>query len=83
MQVMGWTASRRRPDGETAMHAPETMKPGTTVQFTQPSETEVGFRFEVLEDRDTRVLVRALTTFDGWSIAPTFVYLKSDLTVTR
>lgn len=32
-----------------------------------------------LENRDDRVLVRAVELFDDWYIKPTSVYLKSDL----
>jgi hypothetical protein len=55
------------------------MKTGDKVRFIEPDEDEVGIIFEVLEDRDDRVLVRALEMFDDWYLKPTSVYLKSDL----
>lgn len=57
------------------------MKPGDRVRFIEPSEDEKGVVFEVLEDRDDRVLVRALELFDDWVIKPTAVYKKHDLEV--
>lgn len=56
------------------------MKKGDKVKFKEPTEEEEkDIVFEVLEDRDTRVLVRAMNLFDNWEIKPTSVYLKSDL----
>lgn len=55
------------------------MKKGDKVKFKQPTEEEKDIVFEVLEDRDTRVLVRAICLFDNWKIKPTSAYLKSDL----
>jgi aminoglycoside/choline kinase family phosphotransferase len=55
------------------------MKPGDKVRFIEPEEDEEGVVFEVLEDRDDRVLVRALELFEDWYLKPTSVYLKSDL----
>lgn len=57
------------------------MKPGDKVRFIEPTEDEVGVIFEVLEDRDDRVLVRAVKLFDDWVIKPTAAYQKSDLEV--
>jgi hypothetical protein len=54
------------------------MKPGDKVRFIEPGDDE-DVIFEVLEDRDERVLVRALELFDDWELKPTSVYLKSDL----
>jgi len=39
----------------------------------------MGVVFEILENRDDRVLVMAAELFDDWAIRPTHVYLKSDL----
>lgn len=55
------------------------MKPGDKVKFKDPTEEEKGVVFEVLEDRDNRVLVTPLKLFDKWKIKPTSVYLKEDL----
>ena len=55
------------------------MKQGDNVKFKDPTEEEKELVFEVLEDRDSRVLVRALKLFDDWEIKPTSVYLKKDL----
>lgn len=55
------------------------MKPGDKVRFIKPDEDEMGVVFEILEDRDDRVLVMAAELFDDWAIRPTHVYLKSDL----
>jgi hypothetical protein len=57
------------------------MKEGDKVRFIEPEEDEKGVVFEVLEDRDDRVLVRAIELFDDWVIKPTAVYQKSDLEV--
>lgn len=55
------------------------MKPGDKVRFIEPNEDEVGVVFEILEDRDDRVLVRAVELFDDWVIKPTAAYQKIDL----
>lgn len=55
------------------------MKKGDKVKFIEPTEEEKDLIFEVIEDRDTRVLVSAIGLFDSWEIKPTSVYLKSDL----
>lgn len=57
------------------------MKQGDKVKFKNPEEEEQDIMFEVLEDRDTRVLVIALELFDNWEIKPTSVYLKKDLEI--
>lgn len=50
------------------------------VKFRNPEPNEIGERFEVIEDRDDRVLVRSITYHFG-IIEPTFVYLKTDLEI--
>ena len=51
---------------------------GDRVRFTTPaSPEEHGERFEVLELRDDRALVRVIDS--GMKIIPTFAYLLSDL----
>jgi hypothetical protein len=57
------------------------MKVGDKVKFIKPEEEEQDLIFEILEDRDNRVLVVALGLFDNWEIKPTSVYLKSDLEI--
>ncbi len=57
------------------------MKQGDNVKFKDPTGEEKELVFEVLEDRDSRVLVRALKLFDSWEIKPTSVYLKKDLKI--
>jgi hypothetical protein len=50
------------------------------MKFAEPlDESEAADRFEVLEDRDTRVLVRSIVYLLDWSIRPTYVYDKSEL----
>jgi hypothetical protein len=55
------------------------MTPGEKVRFKEPTEEEKGVVFEVLEDREDRVLVTAIDLFDDWTIKPTSVYMKTDL----
>lgn len=55
------------------------MKKGDKVRFKEPTEEEKGLIFEIIEDRDNRVLVSAIGLFDSWEIKPTSAYLKSDL----
>lgn len=51
---------------------------GDRVRFVTPtSPEELGERFEILELRDDRALVRAIDS--GMKIIPTFVYLLSEL----
>ena len=51
---------------------------GDRVRFATPtSPEELGERFEILELRDDRALVRVIHS--GMKITPTFVYLLSDL----
>lgn len=55
------------------------MKPGDNVRFIEPNEDEKGVVFEILENRDDRVLVTAIDLFEDWTIKPTAVYQKVDL----
>jgi len=55
------------------------MTKGDKVKFKEPTEEEKDLIFEVIEDRDIRVLVSAIGLFDSWEIKPTSAYLKSDL----
>lgn len=55
------------------------MKEGDRVRFIAPTEDEEGVIFQIIEDRDDRVLVSACELFDDWAIRPTSVYQKSDL----
>lgn len=57
------------------------MKQGDKVRFIEPDEYEEDVVFEVLEDRDDRVLVTAAGMFDDWAVRPTSVYVKSDLEI--
>ncbi|MDB5801660.1 MAG: hypothetical protein JWL63_2599 [Rhodocyclales bacterium] len=58
------------------------MKIGAVVMFADPlDEDEKLQRFVVKELRGNRVLVQ--DTFSRFFIRPTFVYLSSDLVVTR
>lgn len=59
------------------------MQVGDRVRFIRPEPDEEGVIFEVLEDRDDRVLVTAVGMFDDWTIRPTSVYQKADLEIAR
>lgn len=54
---------------------------GTLVEFKSPNENEIGQKFIVLEDRETRVLVQDYN--DSSYLAATFCYLKSDLQIIK
>jgi hypothetical protein len=58
------------------------MIPGDRVRFIEPGDDD-DVVLEVLEDRDERVLVRALELFDDWQLKPTSVYFKSDLEIAQ
>jgi hypothetical protein len=50
------------------------------VKFKEPmSQAEVLEVYEVLEDRDTRVLVTLTNGLKNFAIKPTFVFAKSDM----
>lgn len=56
------------------------MNPGDVVMFSQPlSESEKVERYEVIEDRGSRVLVKYINV--SMKIAPTFVFYKNELKV--
>lgn len=57
-----------------------TYTPGAIVKYADPVDAdEAAERFTVLEDRDTRVLLRPHETAD-WPLPPTCVRAKADLT---
>lgn len=56
------------------------MNPGDVVMFSSPlSESEKVERYEVVEDRDSCVLVRYINA--SMKIAPTYVFCKNELKV--
>lgn len=61
------------------MNNSEKLHPGELVRFSEiKTEDDRTALMEVVEDRDTRVLVRDLRHKD-WAIWPTAVYAKTDL----
>lgn len=56
------------------------MRPGDIVMFLQPlSDSEKVERYEVIEDRGNRVLVRYINA--SMKIVPTYVFCKNELKV--
>jgi hypothetical protein len=58
------------------------MKRGDIVKFRKPGAGEAGREFVILELRGDRVLV-GVTDPHRYGIAPTFVYLVSDLELVK
>lgn len=51
-----------------------------TYRFANPVDSdEAKLEFQVIQERDTRVLVYELTQFKDWRFPPVFVYQKSEL----
>jgi len=57
------------------------MKTGTKVTWLNPvNGIEANEMFFVIEDRDTNILVCAVSQM-GWRITPTFVYSKAEMKI--
>lgn len=57
------------------------MHKGDKVRFIEPEEDEEGIVYEVLEDRDERMLVAAVEWFDDSAFRPTSSYFKDEMEV--